>query len=121
MLSSILCGLDHAEREGLDAVLVQPVDHPLVEGETVDRVIAALQAGAAIAVPSYEGRRGHPAGFARAIWPELHAAPKTEGARAVLAAEPGRVVHVPGDAGSLRGANTPEEYELLKRCYASAR
>src|SRR5689334_22786717 len=66
MLSSILRGLDHAAALGADAVLVHPVDHPRVAPSTVDRVIAALAAGAHIAVPSWENRRGHPAGFARA-------------------------------------------------------
>jgi len=40
MLSSILRGLDEAEAAGADAVLLHPVDHPLVEPATVDRVVA---------------------------------------------------------------------------------
>src|SRR6266536_604328 len=35
MLTSILCGLGHADAAGADAVLVHPVDHPLVEAATV--------------------------------------------------------------------------------------
>ncbi|HYU41544.1 MAG TPA: NTP transferase domain-containing protein, partial [Vicinamibacteria bacterium] len=31
MLTSILCGLGQADAAGADAVLVHPVDHPLVE------------------------------------------------------------------------------------------
>ena len=110
MLSSIQCGLEAAEAAGADAVLVHPVDHPLVEPETVDRVIAALAEGAVIAVPSHEGRRGHPGGFARAAWPALRAASAERGARAVLADHPGWIVHVPGGPGSLAGVNTVEDY-----------
>jgi molybdenum cofactor cytidylyltransferase len=110
MLSSIHCGLDAAEAAGADAVLVHPVDHPLVEPETVDRVIAALAEGAVIAVPSHEGRRGHPGGFARAAWPALRTASAERGARAVLADHPGWIVHVPGGPGSLAGVNTVEDY-----------
>jgi molybdenum cofactor cytidylyltransferase len=113
MLASILCGLDAAEAAGADALLVHPVDHPLVELETVDRVVAALEAGAVIAVPSHERRRGHPAGFSRAAWPELRAAPPDRGARAVLADHPGWVVHVEGGPGCVAGVNTAEDYRRL--------
>ncbi|HET8647986.1 MAG TPA: NTP transferase domain-containing protein, partial [Vicinamibacteria bacterium] len=69
MLSSVLRGVQAAEEQDADALLLHPVDHPLVEPGTVDRVLAALAAGAVVAVPSHGGRRGHPGGFARAAWP----------------------------------------------------
>ena len=40
----------------------------------------------------------------------LRKAPPEEGARAVLAAHPDRVVHVAGDPGCLVGLDTPEQY-----------
>jgi len=110
MLSSVWRGLDVAEAAAADAVLLHPVDHPLVEPATVDRVIEALSSSAAIAVPTWGGRRGHPGGFHRAVFAELRAAPPDHGARAVLAAAPGRVVHVPGDPGCVAGIDTPEDY-----------
>jgi molybdenum cofactor cytidylyltransferase len=113
MLSSVLCGLDRAETDGADAVLVHPVDHPRVTVETIDRVITALQEGARIAVPSWSDRRGHPAGFAREVWPALRAAPPDRGARAVLAGHRDWIVHVPGDPGCVAGVNTPEDYERI--------
>jgi CTP:molybdopterin cytidylyltransferase MocA len=113
MLGSVLAGLDAAEADFADAVLLHPVDHPLVAGRTVDRVAAALRAGARIAVPSYEGRRGHPGGFARAAWAALRAAPPSEGARVVLASHPEWIVHVEGDAGCVAGVDTPEDYRRL--------
>jgi CTP:molybdopterin cytidylyltransferase MocA len=111
MLSSVLRGLDKAESSGADAVLLHPADHPLVEPATVDRVVAGLQAGAVIAVPTHGARRGHPGGFARAAWPALRAAPPARGARAVLADHPDWVVHVPGDPGCVLGIDTPADYE----------
>jgi molybdenum cofactor cytidylyltransferase len=111
MLSSILAGLDAAEARGADAALLHPVDHPLTSPETVDAVVNALGAGARIAVPSYAGRRGHPGGFAASTWPALRGAPPEQGARAVLTAHPDWIVHVPGDAGCLRGIDTPADYE----------
>jgi nicotine blue oxidoreductase len=111
MLGSVHRGLDAAAARHADAVLLHPVDHPLTAAATVDAVVAALRAGARIAVPSVEGRRGHPGGFAAAAWPALRAAPPSEGARAVLAAHPDWVVHVPGDPGCRRGIDTPADYE----------
>jgi molybdenum cofactor cytidylyltransferase len=109
MLSSLLAGLLAAEQWGATAVLVHPVDHPEVASSTVVRVAAALRAGAVIAVPSFEGRRGHPAGFAAEAWSALRAASPGTGAREVLRTHPEWVVHVAGDAGCVTGFNTPEE------------
>jgi len=113
MLGSVMAGLDAAEAAGADAVLLHPVDHPLVEGATVDRVVEALRAGALVAVPSFGGRRGHPGGFARGTWNALRSAPPSEGARFVLASHPDWIVHVEGDRGCVAGIDTPEDYRRL--------
>ena len=63
-------------------VLVHPVDHPLVSAATVDGVVAALRAGAAIAVPTHDGRRGHPTGFAAPTWAPLRGPPPWTSAHA---------------------------------------
>jgi CTP:molybdopterin cytidylyltransferase MocA len=113
MLGSILCGLDAADERAAEAVLLHPVDHPLVGTATVDRVVEALAGGARIAVPSREGRRGHPGGFGRGVWAALRGAPPARGARAVLADHPDWIVHVEGDAGSVAGIDTPDDYARL--------
>ena len=113
MLTSVHRGLDEAEANGAEALLLHPVDHPLVHPDTVDRVLEALLAGARLAVPSHRGRRGHPGGFAAATWPALRAAPAERGARAVLADHPDWIVHVSGDPGCVAGIDTPEQYARL--------
>jgi CTP:molybdopterin cytidylyltransferase MocA len=113
MLTSVLRGLEAAEGLGAEAVLLHPVDHPLVEPATVDRVVEALGGGALIAVPSHSQRRGHPAGFSRGAWAALRAASPHRGARGVLLDHPDWVVHVAGDPGCIAGVNTPEEYARL--------
>ena len=113
MLSSVWRGLDAAEALSADAVLLHPVDHPLVEPETVDRVADALAQGAFAAVPTWEGRRGHPGGFSRAAFADLRAAPPERGARAVLASRESGVVHVPGGPGCVAGVDTPDQYARL--------
>jgi len=118
MLTSVWAGLDAAQALGADAVLIHPVDNPLVAPETVAAVIAALEAGARIAVPSHAGRRGHPPGFARETWPALRAAPPDEGARSVLAAHPEWVVHVAAGRDCLVDLDTPEALEAARRSLA---
>jgi CTP:molybdopterin cytidylyltransferase MocA len=113
MLSSILRGLDAAEAAGAEAVLVHPVDHPLVAPDTIGRVLEALARGGQLVAPSHDGRRGHPGGFARSVWPLLRNAPPEQGARAVLRSHAHAVVHVPGDLGSIEGIDTPDDYRRL--------
>ncbi len=114
MLTSVWAGLDAAEALSADAVLLHPVDNPFVAPETIDAVVAALSGGAEVAVPSHAGRRGHPAGFARSCWPDLRAASLDGGARTVLAANPGRVVHVPAGADCLVDVDTPADLRATR-------
>lgn len=122
MLGSALAGLGEAERLGADAILLHVVDQPATDSATVDRVVAALQAGAVIAAPSFEGRRGRPAGFARAAWPALRTCSPEEGARQVLREHPEWITYVAGDRDCVEGVNTPADYAaLLARHDPSAR
>ncbi len=113
MLGSILAGLDAAEHLDADAVLVHPVDHPLVRPETVRGVVTALASGAPIVVPSHAGRRGHPAGFARCVWPDLRSADPGRGARSVLATHASFIHYVEAGPDCLWGVNTREDLALL--------
>jgi len=85
------------------------VDNPFVAPATIDAVLNALTRGAEIAVPSHAGRRGHPAGFARATWPALRAASRDRGARVVLAQDPSRVVHVAAGEDCLVDLDRPQD------------
>lgn len=117
MLGSVLAGLAAAEQQGAEAILLHPVDQPVTAASSVDAVIRALENGACIAVPSHGGRRGRPAGFARAAFSALRAAAPERGARQVLAEHPEWIVHVPGERDAIEGVNTPGEYAaLLARC-----
>jgi molybdenum cofactor cytidylyltransferase len=115
MLTSVWAGLAAAASLGVDAVLLHPVDNPLVTAATVGSVLEALESGARIAVPSHAGRRGHPTGFARATWPALQSAALDAGARVVLAEHPDWVVHVPAGPDCLADVDTKEELEALRR------
>jgi CTP:molybdopterin cytidylyltransferase MocA len=66
------------------AVLVVLGDMPLVKPATLSALAEALAAGAGAVVPVHNGRRGNPAGFARAHWPALLALSGDRGARGEL-------------------------------------
>ncbi len=60
-------------------------------------------------MPSHGGRRGHPAGFARAAFAALREADPARGARAVLAEHPDWIVHVPAGPDCLVDVDTPAD------------
>jgi CTP:molybdopterin cytidylyltransferase MocA len=109
MLGSIWRGLDAAEAAHVDAVLVHPVDNPLVTPATVAAVVAALRSGAQIAVPVHGGRRGHPAAFARAAWPWLRGASPSRGARQVLVDHAAQVSQVEAGPDCLVDLDVPAD------------
>ena len=114
-LSSLLVGIAHAEAAGAGAVLVLPVDIPLVQPATVAALIAALTPGGRpIIRPRYQGRHGHPVLFAATVFPELHAADPAVGARAVLRRDPSRVMNLDvADPAILRDFDLPDDYRRL--------
>ena len=110
MLSSVQCGL-RAFGENPDAVFVWPVDHPLVERNTVVAMVAAFEnSGAPVIVPTHGGRRGHPVLFAARVFPELLAADPSVGARCVVHAHDDRLELWVPDPGVVADIDTPEDY-----------
>jgi len=86
--------------------IVTLADMPAVRASTIAAVLAALDAGAASAAPHFEGRRGHPVGFARDCYDELIALRGDQGARSVLRAHPPTVIDV-DDPGCLYDIDMP--------------
>ena len=98
---------------GVEGILATPVDSPKLRSETVAHLIAARRDGAEVAVPTVNGRRGHPILFAGSAMAEL-LEPLPEGARTVLRRHEEDLVHVPAaDDGILLDVDTPEEYARL--------
>lgn len=114
-LSSVLAALDAAEARAADALLVVPVDVPLVTSRTVDRLLELLRVTPApIVRAAYEGRHGHPVIFTRAVFDELRRADPAVGARAVVRAHAGDVVDLEVDEpGVVEDVDTPEDYRRL--------
>lgn len=113
MLSSVQCGLGVLP-PGVDAVLLWPVDHPLVKAATVISMIEAFRHGShPVVVPVYEGGRGHPVLFAAALIPELLSADPAVGARAVVHAHADRLELAVPDAGVNADVDTPDDYRRV--------
>ncbi len=98
---------------GVEAAVVLPVDHPLVQPSSVALVVGAFRSsGAPIARVVHSGRHGHPVLFSAALFDELLSAPLEEGARSLIRAHIGEVAEVEvDDPGVLIDVDTPEEYE----------
>ncbi len=110
-LSSLLAGLQSVPPR-TEAILLCLVDNPFLTTDVVNRVIQAFRTGQnSIVIPTWRNRRGHPALFARAVFEELRNAPADEGARAVVNADPRRILEVDvRDPAILIGIDTPDDY-----------
>ena len=113
-LSSICVGIRSLEGLDTDGILLCPVDHPLVSASLVGDLIGHFYSeGESIVLPTYKGRRGHPAIFSSALYSELLAAPPDKGARTVVWAHADDVLEVPTDEeGVVLNINDPD---MLKR------
>jgi molybdenum cofactor cytidylyltransferase len=59
-------------------------DMPFIEPATIKKIKLALEEGAAIVVPTHEGKRGHPVGFAREYGDALCALEGDAGAKVII-------------------------------------
>lgn len=95
---------------GTDGMLLFLIDHPLISSALVGELIAQFyKSKKLIALPVYEGRRGHPVIFAASLYDELLRAPLETGARAVVWAHANEVEEVPtNEEGCVLNLNDPE-------------
>lgn len=92
--------------------LILPADMPLVLPQTFLALAAALQSGASAAQPVWQGRHGHPVGFAAGHFAHLAALAGDQGARVLLSSlrAGGAVVDIPTiDPGVLLDIDTPQD------------
>ncbi|MGE0811089.1 MAG: NTP transferase domain-containing protein [Immundisolibacter sp.] len=91
-------------------VLIALGDMPAIAVPSARKVRDALDTGAAIALPVYRGRRGHPVGFAAHFVPALGALQADQGARALLHRHAEQIRELPvDDAGILTDIDTPAD------------
>ncbi len=91
-------------------------DQPLIGPAIIDAIIDAYaRTGGPIVMPAYDGQRGNPVLFDRALWSELEQIVGDQGARGVVRAHPREVVEVPmSGAHATQDIDTAEDYERLR-------
>jgi molybdenum cofactor cytidylyltransferase len=93
-----------------DGWLIALADMPFIRPHTIAEVAGALRSGATLAAPVFQGRRGHPVGFARRFAPSLLALSGDTGARRVIAQHEAELTHVLcDDPGILRDVDRPAD------------
>ena len=106
MLGSLRWGLRHLISEpSWGAVVVLPVDHPLV-GAAVIRELAAVDAAAAM--PCYHGKHGHPVVLARELAERVARDELAGGTLRDILRAVGPVEAAVDDPGVVANCNTPE-------------
>jgi molybdenum cofactor cytidylyltransferase len=114
-LSSLHVALAVLEPIRPPALLVCPVDQPLVRAETIRLVIRAWrESGAPVVRPECGGRHGHPVLFDARVLRELQSADPALGARSVVRAHAAELLDVEtDDAGAFEDIDTPEDYRRV--------
>jgi molybdenum cofactor cytidylyltransferase len=109
-LSSIQAAVRSLPRNQTEGLILCPVDHPMVSGALVARLIAEFDSsGKAVVLPTFRGRRGHPLIFRVTLYDELLAASPEVGARQVVWNHAQDVLAVPTDEeGVILNLNNPE-------------
>jgi molybdenum cofactor cytidylyltransferase len=88
------------------------IDHPLISSNLVDGLIDDFYSShAAVVLPTYQGRRGHPVLFSAKVYRELESAPLETGARAVVWAHASDVREFQTiEEGCVLNLNDPETF-----------
>jgi CTP:molybdopterin cytidylyltransferase MocA len=116
MSTSVRAGLQSLGPEARAAVVLL-ADQPLVGAGAVERLVAAFEAGARVAVATYGGKPRNPVLFSREVWPLLMTELSgDEGARPFLRRHPELVTRVPCDGvGDPADVDTVEDLRRLER------
>jgi len=106
-IQAVIRSLPPGETEGL---ILCPVDHPLISSFLVAQLIQEFDSTEKqIVLPTYNGKRGHPAIFRASLFEELLAASAEVGAREVVWAHPEDVAEVETDEEAVvLNLNDPE-------------
>jgi molybdenum cofactor cytidylyltransferase len=113
MAHSLICGVHALETAA--GWVVALADMPRVRPETIAALAQRLRAGARIAVPVWNGQRGHPVGFAASCRDELLALSGDNGARALLERHAADVARVPvDDSGIVQDVDTLDDAARLR-------
>lgn len=122
MLSSIQEGIAlfggtaELARRG-EMLLVSPADLPNLSAATVATLLREMaKAGAHLAVPLYNGKRGHPLAISPALIPEIDTLELHVGLKQLRDRHEAELLEVEvEDAGVVQDVDTPEDYDQAQR------
>jgi molybdenum cofactor cytidylyltransferase len=113
--SSLQWGLRALENPALEAILLCLVDHPAVSAPTLRKLVETFhQSHPPVAVPTYQGQRGHPVLISRALFGQLLSLGPEQGANTIVRSyrDTTQFVEV-DDSGILLDVDAPEMYQRL--------
>lgn len=115
MLSSIREGIAALGRTS-EILLVSPADLPALRPETVAALVQQMEdTGAPLAVPVYQGKRGHPLAIAPALIPEINTLDPDVGLKQLRDRHEALLLEMEvEDPGVVQDVDTPEDYESLE-------
>ena len=107
---SLSCGV--AASADAAGWLIALADMPCIQPASYHAVVHALQDGAGMARPVFDGRMGHPVGFAAEHFAALLALTGDHGGKAIVDADPASLVLCPvNDPGVLKDIDVPQQIE----------
>ena len=117
MAASVRIGLK-ALKDRRSSILVCPVDHPLVLPETIKALLSLHDEDpASIIIPSHNRRRGHPTLFPRELMQEIF---ESSSLRDIVSRNEAFIEYLDvQDRGVVLDMDTPEDYALILKEYAS--
>ncbi|MDE3076544.1 MAG: nucleotidyltransferase family protein [Chloroflexota bacterium] len=119
--TSVVAGA-HAAPPEAAAIVVASVDQPLDE-DVLRRMIAAHdRTGAAVVIPSFEGRQGHPPLFDGRLLPELLQVTEAQGGlREIVTRHADEIEYLPVSTAIVRvNLNSPEDYAAALEHFGKA-
>lgn len=118
MVSSAQAGV-RALPDGVDGFLLSLGDQPAIRPETISRLVGAWRKGAAaIAVPAYHGKRGHPVVMSARCAADVLQLQPDQTLKAVVERYKDRTIQVDvDDPGVVIDVDTPDDYERLLKSW----
>lgn len=119
--SSFQTGLKACDRDS-EGFFLLPADFPFIQKETINQLVTRFkQDKPFILIPAYEGRRGHPPGFAASLKKEFLNLQTAEGCHFPARRHAKRVQVLPlTDPAVVASFNTPAEWDVLRATFSSA-
>jgi len=119
LAGSVRLGVERAEEEGADAVLLLLADQPWLDSEVIRRFLVRANGQTDLIVAAgYDGVLGAPMMFGSDWFAQLKKLGGDEGARSLVPQEAGRVEIIDWSAGAI-DVDTPEDLACMRQIVAS--